>query len=145
MKFAQEQHTGSEATGFVIVALKLVGGRSSNLFSVTVTPLEQSLVSAQGNSIMCMITCWLKSVWLTGGVDFDTTPLTATFDSGMTMSSVSVPVIDDKLAEGENEMFDLMLIVPSSLGPAITAGGRDNAVGIIIDTTGEYIAMYVSI
>ena len=53
------------------------------------------------------------------------------------MSNVSVPVIDDKLAEGENEMFDLMLIVPSSLGPAITAGGRSSAIGVIIDTTSE--------
>ena len=53
------------------------------------------------------------------------------------MSSVSVPVIDDKLAEGENETFDLMLIVPSSLDPAITAGGRNRAIGVIIDTTSE--------
>ena len=52
------------------------------------------------------------------------------------MSSVSVPVIDDKLV-GENETFDLMLIVPSSLGPAITAGGRNRAIGVIIDTTSE--------
>ena len=58
------------------------------------------------------------------------------------MNSVSVPVIDDKLAEGENETFDLMLIVPSSLSPAITVGGRDSAVGAIIDTTGEHIAKY---
>ena len=55
----------------------------------------------------------------------------------MTVSSVSVPVIDDKLVEGENETFDLMLIVPSSLGPAITAGGRNRAIGVIIDTTSE--------
>ena len=108
----------------MIITLELIKGTSVSPFSVTVTPSEQSPVSAQGNSVMCMIMCWLKSVWLTGGVDFDTTPLTATFDSGMTMSRVSVPVIDDKLAEGENETFDLMLIVPSSLGPAITAGGR---------------------
>ena len=82
--------------------------------------------------------CWLKSVWLTGGVDFNITPLTATFDSGMTMSIVSVPVIDDMLAEGVNETFDLMLILPtSSLGPAITAGGRNRAIGVIIDTTSE--------
>ena len=67
----------------------------------------------------------------------DTTTLTATFDSGMTMSNVSVPVIDDMIAEGENETFDLMLIVSSSLGPAITAGGRNRAIGVIIDTTSE--------
>ena len=57
VKFAQEQHTGSEATGFVIVALELVGGRSSNPFNVTVTPSEQLPVSAQGNSVMFMIMC----------------------------------------------------------------------------------------
>ena len=53
------------------------------------------------------------------------------------MSSVSVPVIDDVILEGENERFNLMLIVPSSVGPAITAGGRSRAIGVIIDTTGE--------
>ena len=53
------------------------------------------------------------------------------------MSSVSVPVIDDMIAEGENETFDLMLMVPSSLGPAIIAGGRNRAIGVIIDTTSE--------
>ena len=55
----------------------------------------------------------------------------------MTMSSVSVPVIDDMIAEGENETFDLMLIVPSSLGPAIIASDRNEVVGVIIDTTSE--------
>ena len=60
------------------------------------------------------------------------------------MSSVSVPVIDDKLAEGKNETFDLMLVVPSSLGPAITAGGRDIATGNIIDTSSECIILLVT-
>ena len=57
----------------------------------------------------------------------------------MTTSSVSVPVVDDILAEGRNETFLLMLSVPSSLGPAMTAGGRDRAIGVIIDTTSECI------
>ena len=60
----------------------------------------------------------------------------------MTTSSVSVPVVDDMLAEGRNETFDLMLSVPSSLGTAITAGGRDEAMGVIIDTTSECIKCY---
>ena len=55
----------------------------------------------------------------------------------MTKSSVSVPVVDDMLAEGENETFDLMLTVPSSVGPAIAVGGRNRATGVIIDTTSE--------
>ena len=56
-RFAQTQYTGSEATGFVIITLELVRGVSSSPFSVTVTPSEQSPVSAKGNSVMCMIMC----------------------------------------------------------------------------------------
>jgi len=55
------------------------------------------------------------------------------------MSSVSVPVVDDMLAEGRNETFDLMLSVPSSLDPAITAGRRNRAIGVINDTTSECV------
>ena len=51
VRFTQTQYTGSEATGFVIVTLELVNGLSNNPFSVTVTPSEQSPVSAKGNSV----------------------------------------------------------------------------------------------
>ena len=57
VRFAKRRYTGSETTGFVMVTLELVGGTSSNPFSVTVTPSEQSPVSAKGNSVMCMIMC----------------------------------------------------------------------------------------
>ena len=62
VSFTQTQYTGSEATGSVIVTLELVGGVSSDSFNVTITPSEQSPVSAEGNSVMCMIMCWVKSV-----------------------------------------------------------------------------------
>ena len=138
VRFTSAMFTGSESKRFMSVTLELVGGISANPFNITITPSEQSPVSAEGNSVMCMIMCWVKSVWLTGGVDFNTTPLTATFDSRMTMSSVSVPIMDDMLAEGVNETFNLTILVPSSLGPAITAAGRNRATGVIIDTTSEY-------
>ena len=54
------------------------------------------------------------------------------------MSNVSVPVIVDNIAE-EHEEFDLMLTVPSSLGPAITAGSRDTATGVIIDSNSKCV------
>ena len=86
--------------------------------------------------------CWLKNVWLTGGVDFNTTPLTATFASGMRMSNVSVPVINDNIAEGPEE-FNLMLNVPPSLGPAITVDSmNDEAVGVIIDSTSKCVILW---
>ena len=54
------------------------------------------------------------------------------------MSSVRVQVINDSIAEG-SEQFNLTLNVPSSLGPAITAGSRDRAVGVITESNGSYI------
>ena len=125
----------------MIVSLEISSGHSVYPFSVTVTASEKSPVSAEGNWVMCMIICSLK-VWLTGGVDFNTTILTATFASGMTMSNVSVPVIVDNIAE-EHEEFDLMLIVPSSLGPAITAGSRDTATGVITEDISKFVIRYV--
>ena len=53
----QEQYTSSEAIGFVTLSLELVGGVSSNPFNVTATPSEQPVLSAEGNSVMCMIMC----------------------------------------------------------------------------------------
>ena len=57
VRFAQKQYTSSEAAGFMLVTLELRGGISSNPFNVTVIPSEQSPVSAEGNSVMCMIMC----------------------------------------------------------------------------------------
>ena len=54
VRFTQDQFLGSEATGFVIVFVELHGGTSAYPFNVTVTPSEQSPVSAEGNSIMCI-------------------------------------------------------------------------------------------
>ena len=55
MSFTQTQYTGSEVTGSVIVTLELVGGVSNDPFNVTITPSEQSPVSAEGNGVMYMI------------------------------------------------------------------------------------------
>ena len=45
--------------GFVEVSLELTGGTSASPFSVTVTPSEQSPVSAEGN-IVCIIVCYCR-------------------------------------------------------------------------------------
>ena len=62
VRFTQDQFPGSETTRFVIVHLELDGGTSAYPFNVTVTPSEQSPVSAEGNSIMCIIMCGLKNI-----------------------------------------------------------------------------------
>ena len=62
IRFTQDQFAGSETTGFVRVHVELHGGTSAYPFDVTVTSSEQSPVSAEGNSIMCIIMCGLKNV-----------------------------------------------------------------------------------
>ena len=57
VRFAQTRFVGSEAMGSVTVDLELVGGTSASEFDVTVTPSEQSPVSAQGNNVMCVLLC----------------------------------------------------------------------------------------
>ena len=53
------------------------------------------------------------------------------------MSSVRIPVISDNIVEG-SERFNLLLTVPSSLAPAIRAGNRNTAVGVITDSTSKH-------
>ena len=57
------------------------------------------------------------------------------------MSSVRVPVISDNIVEG-SERFNLLLTVPSSLAPAIRAGNRNTAVGVITDSASKHKMIY---
>ena len=60
--FTQDQFAGSEAAGFVLVSLELDGGISESPFDVTVTPSQQSPLSAEG-SILLYIICLLMSFY----------------------------------------------------------------------------------
>ena len=55
--FTQDTFTGTESSGFVVANLVLSGGSSAIPFNVLVTPSEQSPVSAEGNSVMCVLLC----------------------------------------------------------------------------------------
>ena len=57
VRFRRSQVTVSEAARFVSLDLDLVGGVSANPFSISIIPSEQSPVSAQGNSVMCVLLC----------------------------------------------------------------------------------------
>ena len=78
---------------------------------------------------------------LIDGIDFNTTTLTATFAIWMTMSNISIPIMMDNIVE-EREEFDLTLNVSPSIASAITAGSRDSAVGVIIDTTSKNLFVF---
>ena len=57
VQFSQETFIGSEASGFVLFNLVLSGGSSAIPFNVTVTPIEQPFVSAEGNIVCIIIMC----------------------------------------------------------------------------------------
>ena len=48
VEFASGQFTGSESSGLIEVVVRVTGGLSSTPITVTVTPSEQSPVSAMG-------------------------------------------------------------------------------------------------
>ena len=57
VQFSQDRFIGSEASGFVMVNLELIGGSSASPFTVMVTPSQQSPVSADCKLIVCIIVC----------------------------------------------------------------------------------------
>ena len=71
-------------------------------------------------------------------MDYDSTPLTATFTAGSTSTTVNVPVIKDDIAE-QIETFDLIFIIPPSLKDRVISGTIITAVGNITDSTSKKI------
>ena len=82
---------------------------------------------------MCILQ-WLVSVdWSGNGVDYTSTPITATFTAGTASTTVNIPVKSDDIVEG-TEMFNL-IINDKSLDEDLILG-QNTAIGIIHDSTG---------
>ena len=71
-------------------------------------------------------------------MDYDSTPLNATFTAGSTSTIVNVPVIKDDIAE-KSETFNLNFTIPSSLENRVISGTITTAVGNITDNTSKKI------
>ena len=71
---------------------------------------------------------------LLAGVDYNATPLTATFNTGEVSVTVTIPVVDDRVNE-DNEEFRIILNISSSTGVRVELGDVSSARGIIIDTS----------
>ena len=69
------------------------------------------------------------------GVDFDSSPLTITFAPEEIDKTVAIPVMCDRLIEGE-EMFNISLDIISVSHNVTVDVGLSRSVGIIIDSTG---------
>ena len=69
------------------------------------------------------------------GVDYISTPITATFPAGANIAMINISVTRDNVAEGL-ETFDLGLTIPPQL-KAVFLGSIDRAVGRIDDNTSK--------
>ena len=87
---------------------------------------------------MCdqLITRMLLHMYVGGNIDFNSTPQTITITAGTNSSTINITVINDNIVE-RNEIFNISLTIPSSLGPGIKAGDITSAVVTIIDTSSE--------
>ena len=76
-------------------------------------------------------------ILLLAGIDYDATPLTATFNTGETSVTVTIPVVDDRVVNEVDEEFNLSLSISSTTGVRVELGDVSSARGIIIDTSKE--------
>ena len=68
------------------------------------------------------------------GVDYISTPITATFPAGATNVTIDIPVTMDNIVE-QRETFDLSFTIPSFSNHVIP-GRITETVGAILDATG---------
>jgi len=73
--------------------------------------------------------------FLLAGVDYDDTPLTATFNTGDTSVAVMIPVVDDRIVNEEDEEFNVTLSIIPTAGVRVELGDVSIARGIIIDSS----------
>ena len=71
-------------------------------------------------------------------MDYDSTPINATFTAGSTRAMVDVPLTNDNIVEGP-ETFNLSFTIPSSLRGQVIPGTISKAIGNITDDTGKAV------
>ena len=136
--FASGQFTGSKSSRFIEVVVRITGGTSSNPITVTVTPTEQSPVSAMGELTYNYV-CSIIMLFNTGsGVDFNSNPFNITINAGATEGRGNVPVVLDNVVEA-SETFDMTLMLVTS-STQVTLS-RSTSVGQIIDSTGKWMIL----
>ena len=73
------------------------------------------------------------------GLDYDNSPLIATFNAGDTSATVVIPITNDNIEE-ENEVLNLTVVISPLTG--IKLGTLVNANAIILDASKNIINVY---
>ena len=81
---------------------------------------------------------------LGNGVDYISTPITATFPAGVNSTTVDVPVIIDNVVE-ENETLQLEIFLPAPVKFAVQLGNPAKAIAIITDSSSMYVILTVNV
>ena len=71
-------------------------------------------------------------------MDYTSTPITATFTPGTTITTINILVTVDNIAE-QSETFDLSYTIPPALSGDVVPGNIAAAVGNITDTTSKIL------
>ena len=92
--------------------------------------------------VLVVISCSLGisgmySVKCVAGVDYEATPLTATFNIGDIIATVTIPVVDDAMVDEEEEEFSVTLGIIPDTGVRVELGNVSTVKGIIQDTSKE--------
>ena len=74
-------------------------------------------------------------------MDYDSSPINATFIAGTNSTTVNVTVIIDGVAE-RDELFNLNFTIPSSLKDKILFGDATGAVCTVVDNTSKECLLY---
>ena len=132
--FTSENFIGSESSTFIEVVVQL--NEASNVsITVTVTPSEQSSVSANGKGTLTTIIQYMINYTPIGsGVDFNSNPIDITIKAGAMNSSGNISVTCDNEMEG-TETFDIVLKLKGDNAPVRL--GRSKSIGEIKDSTGS--------
>ena len=75
-------------------------------------------------------------------MDYDSTPINATFTAGSTNTTVNITVILDSVAE-RDELFNLNFTIPSSLKDKVLFGHTTSTTCTIIDNTSKECLYFI--
>ena len=73
-------------------------------------------------------------------MDYNSTPINATFVVGSTNTAINIPVTRDSILE-QSETFRLNIIIPSSIRSRVHPGSPSTATGNINDSNGKTIQL----
>ena len=81
--------------------------------------------------------------FISGGSDFSTDLVTATFTTGNPRSTTSIVIIDDNVLEPDEDFVAHLIVPNNTLEGRVTVGDLDQTTVTIIDEDGEHVYAHI--